>query len=57
MLNLDSIAAFIAIVTTGSFSGAARQLALSKSVVRDRLQELERSLATKLVQRTTVVSR
>jgi DNA-binding transcriptional LysR family regulator len=53
MLNLDSIAAFIAIATTGSFSEAARQLALSKSVVSDRLRELERSLATKLVQRTT----
>src|SRR6516162_6468311 len=53
MLNLDSVAAFIAIATTRSFSEAARQLALSKSVVSDRLQELERSLATKLVQRTT----
>jgi DNA-binding transcriptional LysR family regulator len=53
MLNLDSIAAFIAIATTGSFSEAARQLALSRSVVSDRLQELERSLATRLVQRTT----
>jgi molybdate transport repressor ModE-like protein len=53
MLNLDSVSAFIAIATTGSFTEAARQLALSKSVVSDRLQELERSLATKLVQRTT----
>lgn len=53
MLNLDSVSAFIAIATTGSFSEAARQLALSKSVVSDRLQELERALATKLVQRTT----
>jgi DNA-binding transcriptional LysR family regulator len=53
MLNLESVSAFIAIATTGSFTEAARQLALSKSVVSDRLQELERSLATKLVQRTT----
>ena len=53
MLNLESVSAFIAIATTGSFTAAARQLALSKSVVSDRLQELERSLATKLVQRTT----
>ena len=53
MLNLDSVSAFIAIATTGSFTEAARQLALSKSVISDRLQELERSLATKLVQRTT----
>ena len=53
MLNLESVTAFVAIATSGSFTEAARQLALSKSVVSDRLQELERSLATKLVQRTT----
>jgi DNA-binding transcriptional LysR family regulator len=53
MLNLDSVATFIAIAASGSFSGAARRLALSKSVVSERLQELERSLGTKLVQRTT----
>lgn len=53
MLNLDSVSTFIAIATTGSFTGAARQLALSKSVISERLQELERSLGTKLVQRTT----
>ena len=53
MLNLDSISTFIAIAASGSFTGAARQLGLSKSVVSERLQELERSLGTKLVQRTT----
>ena len=53
MLNLESVAAFIAIAKTGSFTKAARQLAVSKSVVSDRLQELERSLGAKLVQRTT----
>jgi DNA-binding transcriptional LysR family regulator len=53
MLNLDSVSTFIAIAATGSFTDAARQLALSKSVVSERLQELERSLGTKLVQRTT----
>jgi DNA-binding transcriptional LysR family regulator len=53
MLNLDSVATFIAIAATGSFSQAARQLALSKSVVSERLKELERLLGTKLVQRTT----
>jgi DNA-binding transcriptional LysR family regulator len=53
MLNLDSIATFIAIATTGSFTAAAHRLGLSKSVVSERLQELERSLGTKLVQRTT----
>ena len=53
MLNLDTVATFIAIAATRSFTDAARQLALSKSVVSERLQELERSLGTKLVQRTT----
>lgn len=53
MLNLDSISTFIAIAASGSFTGAARQLGLSKSVVSERLQELEGSLGTKLVQRTT----
>jgi DNA-binding transcriptional LysR family regulator len=53
MLKLDSIATFVAIAATRSFSGAARQLGLSKSIVSERLQELERSLGTKLVQRTT----
>ena len=53
MLNLDSVAAFTAIATTGSFSDAARQLSLAKSVVSERLKDLERSLGTTLVQRTT----
>jgi DNA-binding transcriptional LysR family regulator len=53
MLDLDSVATFMAIAASGSFTGAARQLRLSKSVVSERLQELERSLGTKLVQRTT----
>jgi DNA-binding transcriptional LysR family regulator len=43
MLDLESVAAFIAIATTRSFTRAARQLAVSKSVVTDRLQELERA--------------
>ena len=53
MLNLGSVSAFIAVATTGSFTAAARQLALSKSVVSERLKDLERSLGAKLVQRTT----
>jgi len=53
MLNLDSVAAFMAIANTGSFTDAARELAVAKSVVSERLQELERSLGAKLVHRTT----
>ena len=53
MLSLDSVSAFVAIATTASFAAAARQLALSRSVVSERLQDLERSLGAKLVQHTT----
>lgn len=52
-MKLDGIAAFVAVVEAGSISNAARRLRLSKSVVSERLGELERSLGAKLVQRTT----
>ncbi|MEP7243789.1 MAG: LysR family transcriptional regulator [Gammaproteobacteria bacterium] len=53
MLKLESIEAFASIVETGSLTAAARRLAVSKSVVSDRLTELERALGTKLLNRTT----
>jgi DNA-binding transcriptional LysR family regulator len=53
MLKLESIAAFSAIVESGSITGAARRLAISKSVVSERLTELERVLGATLVRRTT----
>lgn len=53
MLKLESIQAFAAIAETGSITGAAKRLALSKSVVSERLAELERTLDAKLVHRTT----
>jgi DNA-binding transcriptional LysR family regulator len=53
MLKLESIAAFSAIAEAGSITGAARRLALSKSVVSERLAELERVVGTRLVRRTT----
>jgi DNA-binding transcriptional LysR family regulator len=53
MLKLDSVAAFTAIAEAGSISGAARRLALSKSVISERLKELEHVLRVKLVHRTT----
>lgn len=52
-MKFDGIAAFLAIADAGSVSGAARRLNLSKSVVSERLTELERSLGAHLVQRTT----
>lgn len=53
MLRLDGIAAFVAVVEGGSISEAARGLRLSKSVVSDRLAELERTLGADLLHRTT----
>src|SRR5258707_5342834 len=52
-MKFEGIAAFLAIVEAGSVSGAGRELSLSKSVVSERLTELERSLGAHLVQRTT----
>ena len=53
MLKLDSIATFVAVAEAGSISEAARRLRLAKSVVSGRLAELERSLGTPLLHRTT----
>lgn len=52
MLKLDGIATFVAIAEAGSLSEAARRLRLSKSVVSDRLAELERGLGTSLLHRS-----
>jgi len=53
MIRIEGIAAFVATVENGSISGAARQLRLSKSVVSERLAELERSLGGALLHRST----
>lgn len=53
MLKLDAIASFVAVATAGSISAAARQQSLSKSVVSQRLADLENSLGTSLFHRTT----
>jgi DNA-binding transcriptional LysR family regulator len=53
MMKLDGLAAFIAVAETGSISEAARRMRLSKSVVSDRLTELEGSLGAGLVHRST----
>jgi DNA-binding transcriptional LysR family regulator len=53
VLKLDGIAAFVAVAEAGSISEAARRLRLSKSVVSERLAELERALGTSLLHRTT----
>jgi DNA-binding transcriptional LysR family regulator len=53
MMKLDGVAAFVATAEAGSISEAARRLGLAKSVVSERLAELERALDARLVQRTT----
>lgn len=53
MMKFDGIAAFVATAEAGSISAASRRLGLAKSVVSERLAELERILGTKLIQRTT----
>ena len=53
MLKLEFLAAFAAIAETGSITGAAGRLSVSKSVVSERLLELERTLGARLVERTT----
>ena len=53
MLKLEGLTAFIAVVEAGTFSEAARRLRISKSMVSQRVADLERSIGARLVQRTT----
>jgi DNA-binding transcriptional LysR family regulator len=52
-MKLEGIEAFVATATTGSISEAARRLGQAKSVVSERLSELERAVGACLIQRTT----
>lgn len=53
MLKLDGVSAFVCVAETGSITAAAQRLGLAKSVVSERLAELEDVLGAQLVQRTT----
>jgi DNA-binding transcriptional LysR family regulator len=53
MIRIEGITAFVTVVASGSVSEAARRLRLSKSVVSERLAELEKSLGGILLHRTT----
>jgi DNA-binding transcriptional LysR family regulator len=53
MMKLEGLAAFAAVADAGSISEAARRLGVPKSVVSERLVELERELGGRLAQRTT----
>lgn len=55
-MNQDAFAllpAFVAVVEAGTFSGAARQLGLSKSVLSKKVSQLEQTLGCQLIYRTT----
>lgn len=53
MMKLDSVAAFVSVAEAGSITAAALRMGLAKSVVSERLFELERLLGARLLQRTT----
>jgi DNA-binding transcriptional LysR family regulator len=53
MMKLDGVAAFVAVAEAGSISEAARRTGLAKSVVSERVSELERGLGALLIQRST----
>jgi len=53
MLKLECVQALTAIAEGGSLTAAARRLGLSKSVISDRLSDLERTLGSRLIHRTT----
>lgn len=44
--------AFVAVVNAGSFTGAARRLGTSKSVISRRVSDLERQLGARLIERS-----
>jgi DNA-binding transcriptional LysR family regulator len=51
--NLDDLSFFVAVVDAGGFSAAARALGARKAHVSRRVQELERALGSRLLERTT----
>lgn len=53
MDQLSRTAVFIAVVKSGSFVGAARDLGITSSAVSKQVQNLERDLQVKLLNRTT----
>lgn len=57
MEDLNDLGIFAAVVTQGSFSGAARLLGMPKSRVSRRISGLEQRLGVRLLQRSTRVVR
>ena len=53
MSRFDDLEIFAKVVSSGSMSGAARELGLSPAVVSKRLQKLEKKTGARLMNRTT----
>jgi LysR family transcriptional regulator, regulator for bpeEF and oprC len=53
MLDLNAIGDFLAVVRAGSFASAARATGIPKSTLSKRIQMLEASLDTRLLERST----
>ena len=53
MVKLDGMATFVAVAESGSISEASRRLNYSKSVVSERLADLEKALGVRLLHRST----
>ncbi|MEM9458986.1 MAG: LysR family transcriptional regulator [Myxococcota bacterium] len=49
--NLNHVAAFVAVVAEGSFSGAARRLRISKSAASEHVRKLEDALGVRVIER------
>ena len=52
-INLDRIAAFVAVADAGSFTAAAERMDVAKSAVSHAVARLERELGAQLLQRST----
>jgi len=52
-MDFSGINVFLRVIDSGSFSGAARQLAMPKSTVSRKISELETHVGARLLQRTT----
>ncbi len=53
MMDLNDVALFVEVVRAGSFAEAARRLGVPPNTTSRRIQELERSLGVRLMQRST----
>src|SRR3954468_18447959 len=53
MIKLDGVETFVTAAEQGSLSEAARVLGISRSMVSERLAELEKEIGARLIQRTT----